>query len=49
MDAVIESKIYTVLNRINILLFKLLCQSHRDKCFEIPCLLCISFCFVIHM
>ena len=25
----------------------LLCQSHGDKCFEISCLLCMSFCFVI--
>jgi len=49
VDAVIELKIYTVLNSIYILLFKLLCQSHRDKCFEISCLLCISFCFVIYM
>ena len=28
-------------------LIPLLCQSHGDKCFEIPCLLCMSFRYII--
>ena len=40
---------FGAIERLNLLcaLTPLLCPFHRDKCFEISCLLCISFCFVI--
>ena len=39
---------FGAIERLNLLcaLTPLLCQSHRDKYFEISCLVCISFCFV---